>query len=110
MKYEQRDVVEINFVFPNGKSKPHPAIIVSNNELQASEGFVYLCMISSKSYHDEYCYPLEDKMLTVPTRKKSYVKCQLLVGDVERDIIQKLSRVRQPYFDEIVERIKKSIF
>lgn len=110
MKYEQRDVVEINFMFPDGTSKPHPAIIVSNNELQEAEGFIYLCMISSKDYHDEYCYPLEDDMLTVPMQKKSYVKCQLLVGDVERDVIRKLSRVHQPYFNEIVEKIKDTIF
>ena len=37
MKYEQRDIVEINFVFPDGTSKPHPALIVSNNELQMAE-------------------------------------------------------------------------
>lgn len=110
MKYEQRDVVEINFVFPDGTSKPHPAIIVSNNDLQMAEGFIYLCMISSKDYHDEYCYELEDEMLTVPMRKKSYVKCHLLVGDIERDVIRKISRIRQPYFDEIVEKIKTSIF
>ena len=24
MKYEQRDIVEINFLFPDGTSKPHP--------------------------------------------------------------------------------------
>lgn len=34
MKYVQRDIVEVNFLFPDGTSKPHPAIIVSNNELQ----------------------------------------------------------------------------
>ena len=54
MKYEQRDIVEINFVFPDGTSKPHPALIVSNNELQEVEGFIYLCMISSKAYNPEY--------------------------------------------------------
>ena len=58
MKYEQRDIVEINFVFPDGTSKPHPALIVSNNELQEAEGFIYLCMISSKAYNSEYNYPL----------------------------------------------------
>ena len=34
MKYVQRDIVEVNFLFLDGTSKPHPAIIVSNNELQ----------------------------------------------------------------------------
>ena len=110
MKYEQRDIVEINFMFPDGTSKPHPALIVSNNELQETEGFIYHCMISSKNYNGDYCYALEDEMLTIPMKKQSYVKCQLLVGDVERDVIRKLSRLRQPFFDEVVEKIKQTIF
>jgi len=110
MKYEQRDIVEINFMFPDGTSKPHPALIVSNNELQLDEGFIYLSMISSKAYNPQYNFELEDKMLTIPMVKKSYVKCQLLVGNVERDVIRKISRVKQPYFDEIVEKIKETIF
>lgn len=110
MKYEQRDIVEINFMFPNGTHKPHPALIVSNNALQIEEGFLYLCMISSKAYHPKYNFELDDKMLTRPMVKKSYVKCQLLVGNVERDIIRKISRVKLPYFNAIVEKIKESIF
>ena len=101
MKYEQRDIVEINFVFPDGTSKPHPALIVSNNELQEVEG---------KAYNPEYNYVLSDDMLTVPMMKQSYVKCQLLVGDIERDVIRKISRLKQPYFDEVVEKIKQTIF
>ena len=42
--------------------------------------------------------------------KKSYVKCQLIVGNIERDVIRKISRIKQPYFDEIVEKIKQTIF
>ena len=49
-------------------------------------------------------------MLTKPMSKKSYVKCQLLMGNVERDVVRKISRIKQPYFDQIVEKIKKSIF
>lgn len=109
MKYEQRDIVEINFMFPDGTSKPHPALIVSNNELQLDEGFIYRSMISSKAYNPQYNFELEDNMLTMPMVKKSYVKCQLLVGNVE-NVIRKISRMKQPYFDEIVEKIKKTIF
>jgi hypothetical protein len=98
------------FVFPDGTSKPHPALIVSNNELQEVEGFIYLCMISSKAYNPEYNYVLSDDMLTIPMVKQSYIKCQLLVGDIERDVIRKISRLKQPYFDEVVEKIKQTIF
>lgn len=110
MKYEQRDIVEINFMFSDGTSKPHPALIVSNNELQLDKGFIYLSMISSKAYNPQYNFELEDNMLTMPMVKKSYVKCQLLVGNVERDVIRKISWMKQPYFDEIVEKIKETIF
>ena len=55
-------------------------------------------------------YEVCNDMLTQPMRKQSYVKCQLIMGNIERDVIRKISRVRQPYFNEIVEKIKKSIF
>lgn len=110
MRYHQRDIVEINFMFPDGTYKPHPALIVSNDELQEAEGFIYLCMISSKAYNPEYNYPLEANMLTTPMAKQSYVKCQLLVGNIERDVIRKISRLKQPYFNEVVDKIKEVIF
>ena len=75
MKYTQRDIVEINFLFPDGSFIPHPAVIVSNDELQDNEGYIYLCMISSKPYNPEYCYELDDEMLTVPMQKKEL--CQV---------------------------------
>lgn len=110
MKYSQSDIVEINFLFPDGSFKPHPAVIVSNDELQGNEGYIYLCMISSKPYNPEYCYELDDEMLTVPMQKKSYVKCHILVGDIERDVIRKISRMKQPFFDEMVDKVIQSIF
>ena len=110
MKYSQRDIVEINFLFPNGSFKPHPAVIVSNDELQDNEGYIYLCMISSKPYNPEYCFELDDEMLTMPMLKKSYVKCHILVGDIERDVIRKISRMKQPFFDEMVDKVIQSIF
>lgn len=67
-------------------------------------------MISSKGYNPQYTFALSNEMLTKPLSKKSYVKCQLLMGNVERDVVRKISRIKQPYFDQIVEKIKKSIF
>ena len=110
MKYSQRDIVEINFLFPDGRALPHPAIIVSNDELQEVEGYIYLCLISSKDYNEQYCYTLSDEMLTQPMSKQSYVKCHILVGDIERDIIRKISRMKQPYFDEMLDKVVQSIF
>ena len=65
MKYRQRDIVEVNFLFPDGSSKAHPAIIISNNTLQEDEfGLVYLVLISSKgNINPQYSYPLTNDML-----------------------------------------------
>ncbi len=110
MKYHQRDIVEINFLLPTGDFKIHPAIIVSNDELQEDEGFIYLCMISSKDYNDKYFYKLTDEMTTNKFDKQSYVKCQIIVSDIESGVYRKIGQVKQPYFSEIVEKIKESIF
>lgn len=110
MKYHQADVVEINFLFPNGEMKPHPAIIISNDELQEVEGFVYLVLISSKNYNDEYSYPLADEMLSFKMHKQSYVKCQLITANPNETIIRKLGTIKTSYFKEIQAKIIKSIF
>lgn len=51
MKIHQRDIIEVNYLFPDGTSKPHMAIVISNDELQESEDFFYIAMISSKNYN-----------------------------------------------------------
>ena len=70
MKIHQRDVVEVNYLFPNGITKPHMAIVISNDDLQAAEDFFYLAMISSKNYNPQYTFPLEDSMLTKKLNKE----------------------------------------
>lgn len=51
MKYHQRDIVEVSFLFPDGTFKPHPAIIVSNDQLQEDEdGMFYLVLITSNGH------------------------------------------------------------
>jgi hypothetical protein len=47
MKYHQKDIVEIDFPIPGEGYKVYPALIVSNDELQLDEGFVYVALISS---------------------------------------------------------------
>ena len=60
MKYSQRDIVEVNFLFPDGTLKVHPAIIISNDVLQEDEfGLVYLVLITSNlDLNPQYSYPL----------------------------------------------------
>jgi hypothetical protein len=106
MKYVQGDIVLINFLFPNGTFKEHFAVIVSNNELQEDEGFLYLALISSKNSFPKYAYPLKDCMLTKKMPKQSYVKCQLLTGFTEDGVLIKFGTIKQPYLNEVIKFAK----
>ena len=112
MKYHQRDIVEIDFPIPGEGSKVHPAVIVSNNDLQADEGFVYVALISSKdfAFSRHYAYPLTDEMLSFRMEKQSYVKCQILAVTVDTGILRRLGTIKARYFDEIIDKIIDSIF
>ncbi len=113
MKYHQKDIVEVNFLFPDGTFKPHPAIIVSNDELQVDEdGMFYLVLITSNDWlNPQYSYPLTDEMVVGHSfSKPSIVKCQIITGDIERDVVRRLGSIKQKYFDEIVDKIIESIF
>lgn len=81
MKYHQRDIVEVSFLFPDGTFKPHPAIIVSNDQLQEDEdGMFYLVLITSNDWlNPQYSYPLSDEMVDgYAFSKPSLVKCQII--------------------------------
>ena len=113
MKYHQRDIVEVSFLFPDGTFKPHPAIIVSNDILQEDEcGLLYLVLITSNDIiNPQYSYPLTDEMLNGHSfEKPSLVKCQIIAGYVERDIYRKLGSIKEKYFNEIVDKTIASIF
>ena len=113
MKYHQRDIVEVSFLFPDGTFKPHPAIIVSNDQLQEDEeGMFYLVLITSNDWlNPQYSYPLTDEMVEGFTfSKPSLVKCQIITGNIDRDVTCRLGSIKQRYFDEIVDKIIESIF
>ena len=113
MKYHQRDIVEVSFLFPDGTFKPHPAIIVSNDQLQDDEdGMFYLVLISSNDWlNPQYSYYLTDDMIVGHTfDKPSFVKCQIIAGYIERDVIRCMGSIKEPFFNEIVDKIVESIF
>lgn len=113
MKYHQRDVVEVNFLFADGSLKVHPAIIISNDELQEDEdGLVYLVLISSNtSINPQYSYPLHNDMLISHSiDKECCVKCQIIAGYTERDIYCRLGSIKEAYFNEIVDKVIASVF
>lgn len=59
----------------------------------------------------QYSYPLTDEMVVGHTfSKPSLVKCQIIAGDIERDVVRRLGAIKEQYFNEIVDKIIYSIF
>jgi len=110
MAVKQRDIIELNFLMPDGICKPHPAIVMSNNELFEDEGFFYCCMISTKTYNPQYIFALDNSMLIKPLVQKSFVKCQIIGGFTERDIIKQITAMRAEPFILLTKKVQNSIF
>lgn len=107
----QREIVEVPFVMPEGVTLPHPALVISCDDLQNVEpGMFYAVLISSKNHLPEITIPIENEWLSVPLSKKSYFVTHL-VGMYNVDDVIKRSNcfLKLPYFDRVVNRIQEVI-
>ncbi len=110
MGYSQGEIVEVNFKLPEDEFKPHPVVVISNDEINEIEEAFVGVMISSSTQYDNYSYLLESKMLTTPTRKPSQVRCHLISLIENREVIQRFSSVKSRYVREIAQKILADVF
>ena len=87
-------------------------LLDSSSYKQSSDSWaVVLATIWCSAPTKEYSYPLSDDMVDGFTfSKPSLVKCQIITGNIERDVQRRLGSIKQKYFDEIVDKIVESIF
>jgi hypothetical protein len=86
------------------------AVVVSNEELMLCEGIVYLALVSSKDYNKQYCYELMDNMIDFKLSKQSFVKCHILVANMENHVFKRIGKMKLKYFNEMTDKIIESIF
>ena len=110
----QRQIVIINFRFHDGRVLPHPALIVSPDDLQEKEeGMFYAVLISSKNIHPEFTLELnhEDLLGSGVLPKKSYYVTHIMSFFTYDDIITKMNLfVKTKRFNYIVNKVIDSIF
>jgi len=61
----------VSVFLPNGGFKPHPAIVISNNDVFYYESAFIIVMISGTNVDDEFSYHLSDEMFSMKPKKKS---------------------------------------
>jgi mRNA-degrading endonuclease toxin of MazEF toxin-antitoxin module len=110
MRVDQGEIVEVNFLLPDGKFKPHPVIVLSNNDInQFEEAFVGV-MLSSSAPDDTYSFRLENNMLTKSPKKPCQVRCHLISLIPENQVISKHGSIRKQHLKELFKKINECVF
>ncbi|OFX24803.1 MAG: hypothetical protein A2033_04005 [Bacteroidetes bacterium GWA2_31_9] len=105
MTISRGDIVEVNFLLPNGDFKPHPVIVLSDTLIQEIDNCFICTMITSKEIDDEASFHLTDNMFSKPPKKKCQVRCQLLTFVPEKQMIRKISSLKKTYVDKIALKV-----
>lgn len=111
MKINQWEIVEVNFQMPNKRFLPHPALVISNNDLFEDEYFFYAVLMSTKNHFPKYTIEITPEMLTKSTDKKGYFITHLIGQYTSDEILTKRNIYLKPEFRELVKtKIITSIF
>ncbi len=111
MPVEQGEIVEVNFLLPDGQFKPHPVIVLSNNNhINVYEEAFIGVMMSSSAPDDDYSFGLENKMLTKQPKKPCKVRCHLISLIPENQIIGKHGSIKKQYLKKLIEKINECVF
>ena len=107
----QREIVEVPFTLPDGQILPHPALVISCDELQNVEpGLFYAVLISTKNHHPELTIPIKSEWLSSPLSQKSYFVTHIVSQFNTDDVFaHRNCFLRQPYFDHVIDRIVANI-
>ena len=107
----QREIVEVPFVLPDGKVLPHPALVISCDDLQDMElGLFYAVLVSSKNIIPELTIPIQSEWLSSPLPKASYFVTHIINPFNVADVVSRHNCfLRQPYFDQVVDKIIANI-
>jgi len=109
MKVEQGEIVEVCFLLPDNRTKPHPTIVISNNLVNEYEDAFIGVMLSSSAPNDEFTYAITNDMLTKPAKKACQVRTQLITLIPESQILGKHGRIKKKYLKEIIEKIYDTV-
>ena len=103
----QREIVEVPFSLPDGDILPHPALVISCDDLQNVEpGFFYAVLISTKNHHPELTIPIQSELLSSPLSQQSYFVTHIVGQFNCDDVINRHNCfMRQPYFDQVIDKI-----
>lgn len=113
-RVHQRQIVYLNYRFIDvDEPLPHPALVVSTDEIQEEEGGFYAVLISSKNIHPQYTLEIKDSDLIGSDRldKKSFYVTHMMSFFPYDDVISNFNLfVNKNRFNTVVNKVIDSIF
>ena len=106
----QREILSLYFPIPGRGMTTHPGIVISNDDVFLDEGFFYCVMMSTKDFNPQYILEITSEMVTKQGRYPSFAKCQMISAFTEKDIEGRYGYLKKDYFDDLKNKIIKSIF
>lgn len=107
----QREIVEVPFVLPDGTLLPHPALVISCDDLQIIEpGLFYAVLVSSKNLIPELTIPIEKEWLSTPLPKGSFFVTHIVNAFNVKEVITRHNCfLLKPYFDFVINKVVTNI-
>lgn len=111
MNLHQRDIVEIAF-YTGNKPEPHPAIVVSVDEIFELEGFFYAILLSTKNIFPDYTIEVSPSMINNPRNQRNgFAVCHMLQQFYVEDVITRTgASLKIDAFQKVVAKASEVIF
>jgi len=107
--YLQGDIVLTQFPFTDlSGSKLRPAVIISNDKLNAAGDYVCI-QITSKKFTDDCFFVLRDSNVSIPLKLDSGIRLQKIFTVNSSIVKQKISAVTESTLAEIIEAINSKV-
>ena len=111
MPYSKRQIIEVLFPL-NGGFEPHPAVIMSVEDVYNDEGFYLACLVTSTGVRDKFSFILDDDDVSAPFKKKSQVRLHMIFQVFEDDILADTPRnfMDETSFQRLIDFIDENVF
>jgi len=107
----QRDIVEIAF-YTGNKQEPHPALVISKEDIFEAEGFFYAVLLSTKNVFPEYTFEITPDMINKPKNNRNgFAVCHMVQQFYPEDVITRTgASLKIETFAKVVAKVKDVIF
>ena len=110
MKYHQKDIVEVMYPVGNNQLLPHPALIISADEVYDVEEYYIMLMLSTSKMNPDFAFELTPNMFNYKTDKISFAKCQLIEIFEENEIRTRFGSLKNEAFQNLLTFMNKVTF